>query len=190
MLGMILERTFWCTLYFEPFFALILLSLLALLPASRGLWRVSILVLAGGVFVVTALITKESFRSFVHFSRPYHEVAAKVAALIPDGSNVFIAAIPDPYFDLRKNSSLTIFEAPTVPVSNLRYRELLSDTDIIVMTHIPGDFFGSYLKFFQKRIVPIDAGTRNQMFVVTLLDPSSSEFLEFPDRHGETETDF
>jgi hypothetical protein len=92
-----------------------------------------------------------------------------VAALIPDGSHVLIVAIPDPYFDLRKNRTLTLYEAPTTPTSDLSYRALLDDTDVIVMTQSPGNFFKSYAALYQKKVVSINSGTQSPMIVVTLI---------------------
>ncbi|MCX6792363.1 MAG: glycosyltransferase family 39 protein [Candidatus Gottesmanbacteria bacterium] len=163
------ERLFFSALYFEPFFILTLMALLAKLPEYHRVWRIFIIALFGGFFIVTVLLTQESWSAFLDFSNPYHEVSARVASLIPDGSHVLIVAIPDPYFELRKNSSLTIYEAPSEPMSDQAYRQLLDGTDVIVMTRAPNIFFRSYTALNKERVTMVDAGTLKPMFVLTLV---------------------
>lgn len=95
-------KEFWFFLYIEPFFILILIALLAKLPDYSPVGRISILTLFSLALAVTLLLTRESWMSFMGFSKSYHEVTRNVASFIPNGSHVLIAAIPDPYFDLRK----------------------------------------------------------------------------------------
>lgn len=170
---MYVGKEFWFLLYLEPFFILILITLLARLHGYSPVGKVTILILFSSALAVTMLLTWESWTSFMGFSKPYYEVTRNVASFIPNGSHVLLAAIPDPYFDLRKNMTLTLFEDPPTPTKEIALRELLDNTDIIVATSTPNSWFRSYIERNTTRMQKIQSGTANTMLVVTLVGRGS-----------------
>jgi hypothetical protein len=63
----------------------------------------------------------------------YRAWSARVGDLLPPGSTVLLATIPDPYLGLSHRRDLRFREFPPFPVAREAYRALLDSADIVVL---------------------------------------------------------
>lgn len=94
---------------------------------TQGIVIISIIVIIIGL---NLSFYKEVYDAVGGDRKDYHVYTAKIETLIPPNKTIFLASIPDPYFDLQ--TKYTLYEFPTVPVSDLAYRNLLDSSDFIV----------------------------------------------------------
>lgn len=147
--GALVGKEFWFDVY--PHVWLVMVA--ACLIFERKLYIV--------IFLFSLSTFGISVRTYVDFrtwTLSYATIGKRIASVVPHGSHVFIAAIPDPYFMLQYDTSLTLQEAPPVPISIERYRQVLSEQTVVIYTRIPDSFFEDYMKRNAEKTVNIKAG--------------------------------
>lgn len=96
-------------------------------------------------------ITNPVSRSFAgSLNSDYHKYTSQIFSSLPQDkpTNLFIAAVPDPYFGLSKRGNFRMYEAPDpyFPISDTEYRKTLDSVDYLVLTWIPHKFLADYIK--------------------------------------------
>lgn len=139
-LGLIISTTVlmwgkesWYTLYFQPFITLAILTLLKRAKEDKE-WlifksTVFIIIL---LFLINGWLYWETWQKRGRGDYDYHDLTQRVAKVLPKQGKVFLAAIPDPYYDLKRESQLEFFEFSTVPVSDEVFQSVLDASDYIV----------------------------------------------------------
>ncbi len=123
----------WYTLYFQPFIALAILTILKRAKEDKE-WlifksTVFIIIL---LFLINGWLYWETWQKRGRGNYDYHDLTQRVARVLPKQGKVFLAAIPDPYYDLKRESQLEFFEFSTVPVSDEVFQRVLDSSDYIV----------------------------------------------------------
>lgn len=88
----------------------------------------------------------------------YHQFTDEIKSHLPESSvTLFLASIPDPYLDLKKNPNFTLYQAidPNYPIDELDYQKTLDSSDFVIHTWIPHPFLAEYLANNTLRVVPI-----------------------------------
>ncbi len=141
-------KEMWYTLYFQPFITLALLSMLKTALSQKNT-RI-LFGFIGAIFIVLIL----NFNMFVGIvqqlsadSYDYHRFTKSISDKLPSKATIFLATIPDPYFDLKqqKNKHFQIYEFPTVPVSDRAYKKLLDSTDYLILNMMPDKRVENYM---------------------------------------------
>lgn len=152
-------KEMWYLLYFQPFMTLIILSLL------KNYKKLESKIVSLGVFLsagVIFLFNPYLFISQLILPGDYHAFTKQIIQSLPKHGDIFIASIPDPYFDLQSNKNLKFYEALTVPVPKKAYKKLLDSSDYIVQDFIPDtmdEFYTDYLSKNLQSFVTIRNGT-------------------------------
>lgn len=139
-------KEIWYFLYFQPFITLLYLSLFQNNNQKETLQR-DLLIAVGVVLFSTQI--------FLTFSKAvasddYHAFTEVLRHALPTKASLFLATIPDPYFDLVKNTQFTFYEFPTVPISNTAYSQLLDKADYIIINFPASSFIEQYILLNQQ----------------------------------------
>ncbi len=138
-------RQYWYGVYMTPFLYLGIASILNT-TWHRYAYRIVCIVAIGSVVVVQFDSHKQLVATFGGNTYSYSMYAKAVAARIPAGSHVLLSSIPDPYFELRKDPSLTITQFIGLPGYERAYRNLLDTTDYVVYTGSHDLVYGRFLQ--------------------------------------------
>jgi hypothetical protein len=88
-------------------------------------------------------------------SYDYHRFTKSIIDNLPQKASIFLATIPDPYFDLKqeKNKNFQLYEFPTVPISDKAYKKLLDSVDYLILNMMPDKRLENYMnKYTAKKI--------------------------------------
>ena len=100
-----------------------------------------------------------------------------VARSIPSNSTVLISSIPDPYFALKKDPTITMYQFLGLPGFKETYMHMLDDSDYVIYNgsydYVYGDFLPRYLEKNQKDTVNISNGPNQYQGVVVKLVPKN-----------------
>lgn len=140
-------------LYIQPF---LILALLFLLKRFKGISIfLSILIFLNYLNIQylnndNIGITNNKSRSvFASLSFDYHDFGKRLIEYLPQNKevSVFIAATPDPYFQLIKTGRFKVLEAadPDFPITDEHYKKALDSVDYIILTWIPHRFLSDYI---------------------------------------------
>lgn len=136
----------WYILYLQPFITLIALSLL------KETWRLS-----SSLFMAVSLIAfiLLSTQVVLHLqiygetggeSYRYHQFVSLLKEKLPNKGSIFLSSAPDPYFDLRGNPKLRLYEFSPVPLEDEVYKKFLDLSDYAVVTMTTSPFLADYLR--------------------------------------------
>lgn len=166
-------------IYPQFFITLALLSCLSAIEYYSDFLKKSFYILTGLLLLSFIIIqffnnnnlavTRPENRSiFSTRNYDYHKLTAEIIENLPKDkkTHIFIAAFPDPYFDLLKNPNFTIYEAPdpTFPLSEENYKRTLDQSDYIVLTWMPHKFLDDYInKNIESKI---EIGTPDSYYAV------------------------
>jgi hypothetical protein len=142
-------KEFWYILYFQPFITLILLSLLqtALYTKDSKL----LLTMVGSISIIL-ILNINMFLGMVKQlgtkSYDYHQFTKSINDNLLPKTSIFLATIPDPYFDLKqqKNKNFQLYEFPTVPISDKTYKKLLDSVDYLILNMMPDKRLENYMR--------------------------------------------
>jgi len=150
-------KEMWYPLYFQPFISLAFIFLL-----KNGGRLAKKIILVGMIFYFLAHINL--FLTIVQQlgsdSYDYHQFSKSIAEKLPEKATVFLATIPDPYFDLtRLKKNLQFYEFPTVPISDAAYKKLLDTSDYLILNMMPDKRIEDYMnKNLEEKIVVGESG--------------------------------
>lgn len=153
----IIGKIQWYIVYFQPW---IILTTLVVIIETPSRYRISTFIIIFGLIISNILIYRAILQDTPSRHDTYSAFASNIARLIPDNSSILLATIPDPYFDLATNPSLSLYEAPTGPISTDAYERLLSSIDIIVMNYVPTPWLVRYTE-------------RNKQFITFVQQPDT-----------------
>lgn len=140
-------------LYTQPFIILALIFLL------NNFKKISI-ILASLIFLSylniqylnndnIGITNKESRSVWTSQNFDYHDFTRRLVDYLPkDGQiSTFIAATPDPYFDLKETGRFKILEAgdPNFPISDQSYKQALDSVDYLILTWVPHQLLADYI---------------------------------------------
>lgn len=166
---LLVGKTGWYTVYLVPFEVLIIISLIQKVRRVRHLFRVPIVCLLTGAVIMEFVLTYTTTVLLTSKRFSYHSYVSAIKNNIPKGSSVFLASVPDPYFDLRNDPSLELYEVPPVYIPEENYLRLLSQMDSVVYNLAPNAILESYITKNQKGVVSIGLlGDPYQTDIVTL----------------------
>jgi len=156
----IFGRQLWYTIYLIPFLYLAITDLINTYyhhkDANKNNLALICLLLATNF--IYSFLTIYDIKSH-HLS--YFQFAQKVQQSIPDGSAIFLSAIPDPYFGLAgTNHHYTIYEFPDYQAPLDQYTKLLHEVDYVVYTGsqeqvVFGNFLANYLSHNTDQVISI-----------------------------------
>lgn len=127
----------WFILYFQPFALLAMLYLIQKALKYHHLYpKIIIYILLSIILILNIKIYSVAFAAYGTSAFRYHPFIEVIRHHIPPGSRIFLATLPDPYFDLQNDKTLTFFEFPTVPVQPAAYRKLLDSADLIIINFL------------------------------------------------------
>lgn len=158
-------KEMWYLLYFQPFIALGILALFKTTKLQKNEFLFSGVIVLSSIVLITNFVfifNKLSFSKSVNYSK----FADTVNSAIPDGSTVFLSAIPDPYFSLIKRKNITLLEFPTVPVSNESYKKLLDVSDYAIVNFSSDDRLSDYLKNNTEKIITVGQGSGYTAYII------------------------
>lgn len=143
---LISSKEMWYVFYFQPFITLAVLSILHLYwdKKKEVFWGTLAIMLViffvniHSFFSLGSLIGSEKYN--------YDFFGKKIVEQLPEQTKIFVATIPDPYFYFRKHTKLTVFEFPTVPVSQNAYKKLLDSVDFLILNMLPDKIVYEYIK--------------------------------------------
>ncbi len=140
-------REMWYFLYFQPFIALAATSIFASQAQDKSSHRqrtVAILIMLFiAIHIRQTLMLINIDGSNAH---DYHDFGQRIGRALPHRASVFIASIPDPYFDLQFRPGLKLYEFPTVPVETNSYRRLLDKSDYIIYNYYSDPRLDAYIR--------------------------------------------
>ncbi|MDO8638128.1 MAG: hypothetical protein Q7R43_01015 [Candidatus Daviesbacteria bacterium] len=154
-------------LYFQPFITLIILFLLAKYYKKSGFLLISFL---ATLIILCYLniqffnnnnfqITNNNITSISGTQNyNYHVFTKNIIKTLPNQKlNIFIASVPDPYFDLLKLNLYNFYEAPDpyFPISESAYKKVLDDSDFAIVTWIPHKLLAKYIEDNKDIIIPV-----------------------------------
>lgn len=161
-------REMWYVLYLQPFITLASLQYLHSVYNSRNKY----IFLSGFVLVFIQLALEfQLLGSILRIYNlgtgnfDYHQFTQKIAAVIPKGANILSAAIPDPYFDLKKTNP-NIYEIPAIVLSWKGYTKILNGSDYAIINLPLGPDLAGYMEKNHEDFYRIDDGFDYRALVV------------------------
>lgn len=169
--GVIYGKSFWYFVYPLPF---VYLSYAAIIKHElrKNVEDNFQLMFIFLVLVVTIVCNFKMNLSILKYiqGHSYTRFAHSIQKYIPNGSTVFISSIPDPYFELQKNKSLTIRQFPGLPSSRKKYLTILQKADYVIYNQQLDVGYGNtlreYLKKHTNKTYIIDNGPNEYKAVV------------------------
>lgn len=132
----------------------------------------------GGIILsllLSGLAIKEMIPKFAN--RPsYHSFVTAVAKEIPDNSSVFISTLPNVYFELRKNDTLTLRLFLEANGYKKEYLDELDKMDYVVINHdlsqdIYGNLVSRYVQANSEEVKPVQVEQKGYGAYVVKLKP-------------------
>jgi len=168
-------KEMWYPLYLQPFIAIIIVYLFKNATEKKN--DVFFTFVMGIVIFVIGIQTfflYDVFQKMAGVTYNYHDFTNQIQKQLPKKASVFLATIPDPYFDLQFNKNLTLYEFPTVPVTEKAYHNLLDKTDYIVINILPQQywFIEEYVKNNVDNIVVVKQPGGYSAKIIKLKDKS------------------
>lgn len=145
----ILSKEMWYIVYIQPFIILSSVLLLKAFPKNSCIW-----ILVISAFLLNFSLTITNFNKTAGLN--YHEFTEEISKYIPDGKNVCLTTIPDPYFDLQKNKSLKLYEFLYTSSQNIDRKGFLDNCDLLVINYMPDRFTLDYIEVNKKSIIQIN----------------------------------
>lgn len=146
----------WFMVYVHPWISIILIANLSLAwKHPRRPYRIGALLCVAIVVAVQLYLLWMTRTFFSTEHANYDEYARRIHKVIPAGSNVILLAIPDPYFGLTADPTLSLYEFPPVPVPPEAYKKLMDSMDIAVANQLPDEFIVSYIKKNAKHVIGV-----------------------------------
>ncbi|MDP3998932.1 MAG: glycosyltransferase family 39 protein [bacterium] len=143
-------KEMWYPLYFQPFITLAFLSCLTFVKGkapTANHWKGDGFFALLFFFVILELgYSVGNTERFTGQNYDYHDFTRRISANLPFNAKVFLATIPDPYFDLQANKNIKLYEFPTVPTSKRAYRDLLASVDYVILNMPPHPVLIDYLE--------------------------------------------
>lgn len=146
-------KEFWFMLYFQPFASLVILWLLAVFGKKGQKLFPAVAAISAMILFLNILYLANTYNLTRGDAFSYHRFTSLLARNLPTKGKIFLAVIPDPYFDLRKNKKFSFYEFPTVPVNYEEYKALLDDSDYIIVNMAENQLVSDYSADFAKRAV-------------------------------------
>lgn len=133
-LAVIYGKEMWYFVYFQPFLALILISLYKIArELLSGPKQISIKILLLIIAFINFNLIFSKITNFSKGSFDYNSFSNKIAENVEPNSAVFLSVIPDPYLALRGKNGLTFYEFPPLPVPPDKYKGILDSSDYAVV---------------------------------------------------------
>ncbi len=164
----IFSKEQWYFLYFQPFLALILISLLKNAKEESGIIKQT------GIYTLLLIIAFISFN--IIFSKMiiynsnfnFASFTKNISENIEPNSTVFLSVIPDPYLALRGKNGLKFYEFPPGPTQLDKYRGILNSSDYIVLNalFVFPDYTEQYLEknSLSSKIIGEYSGYKTKIF--------------------------
>jgi len=149
-------KQFWYYVYPIPF---IYLGYFLIIKEKNGLWRYISFFLIGITMLLNFRINITLYKRFWGDSYSYEKYAKSIIKKIPNNSTVFISSIPDPFFELKKNTTLKLHLYPALPDEKIKYEQALESSDYIIYNGSYDLIYGNLLKEF------IDKNKKNKINV-------------------------
>lgn len=174
-------KQFWYFAYIAPFvYVFYFLVIDSIFISERN--KLGLTTLLTCLFIFITFVINIRFNLYVFSSsfdnNSYQRFAKSVAQNIPPGSSVLINAIPDPYFELKKNPTLRLRHFIGLPNLKKQYLEALQNSDYVVYTglmdYVYGDFLDTYLKKNAEWSQLIDSGPGGYRGFIIRLKPLES----------------
>ncbi|RJO62347.1 phospholipid carrier-dependent glycosyltransferase [candidate division WS5 bacterium] len=143
--SLIWSKEMWYLIYFQPFIALGTITIILNFLRNNEIIKKIVL----STLVVLLLILMNNYMTrlrIVDSNIDYHDFTQRLSNQLPERGTVFLAVIPDPYFDLRAGNDLQFREFSPVPIQNKAYRELLNGADYLILNMIPNKIIQDYVK--------------------------------------------
>jgi len=157
-------KEMWYPLYFQPF---ITLGLMAAFSSAKDqlnkifFTAIILILIFANINLFLTLIKQLGADSY-----NYHQFTKSISEKLPQKATIFLATIPDPYFDLKrqKNKNFQLYQFPTVPVSDKAYKKLLDSVDYLILNMMPDKRVETYMnKYTAKKI---DIGKSGQFSAI------------------------
>jgi len=130
-----------------------------IIKEKNGLWRYISFFLIGITMLLNFRINITLYKRFWGDSYSYEKYAKSIIKKIPNNSTVFISSIPDPFFELKKNTTLKLHLYPALPDEKIKYEQALESSDYIIYNGSYDLIYGNLLKEF------IDKNKKNKINV-------------------------
>ncbi|MFH0936767.1 MAG: glycosyltransferase family 39 protein [Candidatus Daviesbacteria bacterium] len=163
-------KEIWYFAYFQPFIALASVVLVKDLIKKISFSSFATLITTCIIVFINLNLTFNDIKNAGTKEKDYHQFVNLIKSNLPKESSVFLTCAPDPYFDLRKEKGLTLYEFPPILVSEESYKALLNSVDFIVFNMIveldPVPVLGNYINNNTSETISIDqpSGYRAKIF--------------------------
>ncbi len=167
-------KVFWYTIYPAPFIDLMILGFFAC-PPKQNVYRYGVFLLSFCTILAQAAILYMTLQSFQGMDNGYHLFTRSIQSFVPRGGHVLLASVWDPYFDLKRDSGLTLYELSELPLPDSDIKPLLDNADVVIYTNIFSPYVASYLNTYRKSTIQIHYG---YSATVVLLLPRGERFAK------------
>lgn len=161
---MFFGKQFWYFAYITPFFVFhyaLMFDTMANRKKLQTIACVTVVFVVICTFVINLHFLSQNFQALFS-NTAYSRFSLEVVRHIPNGSSVLISAIPDPYFFLKKNTSLILYHFIGSPGLKKQYISILQKSDYIIYTgaidFVYGNFLPTYIKEHAQNAIPIGNG--------------------------------
>lgn len=138
-------KQFWYYAYPIPF---IYLGYFLIIKEKTNSWRYVALIFIGLNLFFNTRVNLTLYKRFWGNSYSYEKYAKSIVNNIPNNSSVFISSIPDPFFELKKNTTLKLHLYPALPDEKIKYKQALESSDYIIYNGSYDLIYGNLLKKF------------------------------------------
>ena len=160
------------SLYICPFFLLTMLRKLT--PPAEVWYRTASMVLLIAYTVVNVLILWVELRQ-QYPGYAYHDYTRLIRKVLPKQATVLLYSIPDPYFDLRKRTGLTLIEMAhlTPPQEMVR---LINESDYVIYDELETSPLSIFPQNIAKYTTIIPTPNGDRLFVIQLIPKTQRIF--------------
>ncbi|MCR4329758.1 MAG: hypothetical protein NUV65_04420 [Candidatus Roizmanbacteria bacterium] len=170
-------KQFWYEVYVVPFLLLGYGSILSEKIQKKSKNFLQILSVFALMSLASIVLVWRTIGQYGGSSFSYAVYTESVARSIPSHSTVLISSIPDPYFALKKDPTINIYQFLGLPGFKEIYIQMLDDSDYVIYNgsydYVYGDFLPQYLEKNQKETLSIYNGPDQYQGVVVKLVPKN-----------------
>jgi len=170
-------KQFWYEIYAVPFLLLGYGNILSEKIQKKSKNFLKILAIFALMSLASITLVWRTIRQYGGSSFSYDTYVKSVARSIPSHSTVLISSIPDPYYALKKNPTIRIYQFLGLPGFKEIYIHMLDDSDYVIYNgsydYVYGDFLPQYLEKNQKETFSIYNGPDQYQGVVVKLVPKN-----------------
>lgn len=167
----VISKEMWYPVYVEPFMAGAAILVLRYIKRNFPIKGAGILLLFILAFFPIGWYQYITYQeNYAAYEFDYHLFSERISLLLPKkDKTIFLATIPDPYFDLRRRDRNKFIEYLNMDIDDKEYVKTLDEADYMVVNEELRTPLNKYIEKNAQQVIPLDKEHFDQVYIFKLL---------------------